>query len=133
MNAYRDSYPFSNSVPVHGISKILWSNYSYHQSDSKANIQIPPPQNQASDQDATIPSIKDVSIVKKPLKYPGFYVIITELGDLTELDEDEVDINYLKSYGHWVIIEKDLDSRIICELKYVETAIDNRSCFTITE
>ena len=134
MNAYRDSYPFSNSVPVHGISKILWFNYSYHQSDSKANVQIPPPpQNQASDQDATISSNKDVSIVKKPLKYPGFYVIITELGDLSELDEDEVDINYLKSYGHWVIIEKGLDSRMFCELKYVETAIDNRSCFTITE
>ena len=41
---------------------------------------------------------KDLSIVKKPLKYPGFYAIITEFGDLSELDEDEVDINYLKSY-----------------------------------
>ena len=133
MNAYRDSYPFSNSVPVHGVSKILWSNYSYHQSGSKANIQIPPSQNQACDQDAIMSSNKDVSIVKKPLKYPGFYAIITELGDLSELDEDEVDINYSKLFGKWVIIEKDLDSRMICELKYVETAIDDRSCFTITE
>ena len=78
-------------------------------------------------------SNKDVSIVKKPLKYLGFYAIISELGDLSELDEDEVDINYLKSYGKWVIIEKDLDSRMICEPKYVETAIDDRSRFTITE
>ena len=98
MNAYRDSCPFSNLVPVHGISKILWSNYSYHKSGSKANIQIPPPQNQASDQDTTMSLNKDLSIVKKPLKYPGFYAIIPELGDLSELDEDEVDINYLKSY-----------------------------------
>ena len=71
--------------------------------------------------------------MKKPLKYPGFYAIITELGDLSELDEDEVDINYLKSYWKWVIIEKDLDSRMICELKYIETAIDDRSHFTIIE
>ena len=76
---------------------------------------------------------KDVSIVKKPLKYHRFYSIITELCDLSELDEDEVDINYLKSYGKWVIIEKDLDSRMICELKYVKTAIGDRSRFTLTE
>ena len=98
MNAYRDSCPISNSVPVHDISKILWSNYSYHQSDGKANIQVPPPQNKASDQDATILSNKDVSIVKKPLSDLGFYAIITELSDLSELDDNEVDINYLKSY-----------------------------------
>ena len=79
MNAYRDSDPFSNSVPVHGILKILWSNYSYHQSGSKANIQIPPSQNQASNQDATMSSNKDVSIVKKPLKYLRFCTIISEL------------------------------------------------------
>ena len=50
-----------------------------------------------------------------------FYAIITELGDLCKRDEeDEVQINYLKkSYGKWVIREKDLDSRMICELKYV--------------
>ena len=97
MNAYRDSCPFSNLVPVHGISKILRSNYSYHKSGSKANIQIPSPQNQANKQDTTMSWNKDLSIVK-PLKYPGFYAIITEFGDLSELDEDEVDINYLKSY-----------------------------------
>ena len=98
MNAYRDSYLFRNLGAVHSILKILWSNYSYDQSGSKSNIQIPPPQNQASYQDTTMSLNKDVSIVKKPLKYPGFYAIITELGDLSELDEDEVDINYLKSY-----------------------------------
>ena len=67
--------------------------------------------------------------------YLGFYAIITELGDLSKRDEeDEVQINYLKkSYGKWVIGEKDLDSRMICELKYVEGAIDRRSHFTITE
>ena len=78
-------------------------------------------------------SNKDVSIVKKPLKYLRFYAIITELGDLNELDEGEVDINYLKSYGKWFIIEKDLDYRMICELKYVEAAIEYRCRFTITE
>ena len=69
---------------------------------------------------------KNLSIVKKPLKYPGFYTIITEFGDLSELYEDKVDINYLKSYGKWVIIEENLDSRMIGELKYVETAIENK-------
>ena len=54
VNAYKDSNPFSKSIPVHGISKMhvmksdgtssyLWSNSSYHQSGTKANIQLPLP------------------------------------------------------------------------------------------
>ena len=44
--------------------------------------------------------------------------MIIELGDLSKLNDDnEVEINYLKkSFGKWVIVENDLDSRIICEL-----------------
>ena len=48
--AYRESSPFSKSLPVHGISKMhvimsdgtnsyLWANSSYNQAGSKANIQ----------------------------------------------------------------------------------------------
>jgi len=71
--------------------------------------------------------------VNKPLTYLGFYGIITELGNLDEIDEEgEVEINYLKKiYVRGVTIEKYLDSRMICELKYIEAAIDGRSSLTI--
>ena len=58
-----------------------------------------------------------VKVVKG--KYLGYYAIITQLGDFGNLDdEDEVEINYLKkSFEKSVIVEKDLDSRMICELE----------------
>ena len=65
-----------------------------------------------------------------------YYAIITQLGDLGKLDdEDEVEINYLKkSFEKWVIVEKDLDSRMICELEYVDAAIkDCRSRYSIKQ
>lgn len=163
VNAYKELDPFSNSIPVHGISKMhvmksngktsyFWTNSSYHKSGSQPNIQIPPPQNQASeksnshgDANSNI-SNKIISTGKNPLSYHdvvkvvkgnylGYYAIITELGDLSNLDDDdEVEINYLKkSFGKWVIIEKDLDSRMICELKHVNAVIDGRSHYSITE
>ena len=85
VNAYKDSNPFNNSVPVHGISKMhvmksdgetsyLWSNSSYHKSGSKPNIQILPPQNQSSDQassqeDDSTSVGKIISSEKKSLSY----------------------------------------------------------------
>ena len=140
VNAYKKSNSFRNSVPVHGISKIhvmksdgktsyFWSNSFHHKTDSNPNIQMLSPQ--AISQEGPSTSLtKIVSTKMKPLnyhdvvkvvkgKYLGYYAIITQLGDLGNLDdEDEVEINYLKkSFEKWVVVEKDLDSRMIRELE----------------
>ena len=49
-------------------------------------------------------------------------------------DIDEVEINYLKkSFGKWVIVDKDLGSRIICEFEHVHAEIDGMSHYSIGE
>ena len=162
VSAYKDSNLFNKSVPIHGISKMhvmksdgtslyLWSNFSYHKAGSNANIQLPfPPKQASSDQApgqevASMPSTKRDSSQKKPLCYHdvvkivkgnflGYYAIITKLGDLSKLNEDdEVKINYLKSFGKWAVASNDLDSRMICELTYIDSTIDRRSRYTIKE
>ena len=51
LSAYKDSNPFNNSVPIHGISKMLimksdgtssylWSTSSYHKAGTNANTQV---------------------------------------------------------------------------------------------
>ena len=90
-------------------------------------------------------STKRDSSQKKPLCYHdvvkivygnflGYYAIITELGDLGKLNnDDEVEINYLKkSFGKWAVVNSDLDSRT-CELMYIDSTIDGRSRYTIKE
>ena len=91
-------------------------------------------------------STKRESRQKKPLCYHDvakivkgnflrYYAVITELGDLSKLnDDDEVEINYLnKSFGKWAAINNDLDSRMICQLTYIDSTIDGRSRYTIKE
>ena len=91
-------------------------------------------------------STKRDSSQKKPLCYHdvvkivygnflGYYAIITELGDLGKLNnDDEVEINYLrKSFGKWAVISNDLDSRMICKLTYIDLTMDGRSRYTIQE
>ena len=105
-----------------------------------------PTSDQAPDQAvASMPSTKRDSSQKKPLCYHdvvkivkgnflGYYAIITKLGDLSKLNEDdEVKINYLKSFGKWAVASNDLDSRMICELTYIDSTIDRRSRYTIKE
>ena len=134
-----------------GTSLYLWSNSSYHKAGSNANIQLPfPPKQASSDQApgqevASMPSTKRDSSQKKPLCYHdvvkivkgnflGYYAIVTKLGDLSKLNEDdEVKINYLKSFGKWAVASNDLDSRMICELTYIDSTIDRRSRYTIKE
>ena len=130
----------------------LWSNSSYHKAGTNANIQLPlPPKQASSDQApdqgvASLSSTERDSSQKKPLCYHdvvkivkgnflGYYAIITELGDLSKLnDDDEVEINYLKkSFGKWAVVNNNLDSRIICELTYIDSTIDGRSRYTIKE
>ena len=49
-------------------------------------------------------------------------------------DNDEVEINYLKkSFGKWIIVDKDLDSRIICKFEHVHAEIDGTSRYSIAE
>ena len=95
----------------------LWSNSPYHKAGTNANIQLPLPP----------------KIVKG--NFLGYYALITELGDLRKLDDDdEVEINYLKkSFGKWAVVKNDLDSRMICELTYIDSTIDGRSRYTIKE
>ena len=72
-----------------------------------------------------------VKIVKG--NFLGYYAIITELGDLSKLnDDDEVEMNYLrKSFGKWAVVNNDLDSRIICELTYIDSTINGRSRYIV--
>ena len=94
---------------------------------------------------ASMSFTKRDSSQKKPLCYHdvvkmvkgnflGYYAIITALGDLSKLnDDDEVEINYLKkSFGKWAVVNNDLDSRT-CELTYIDSTIDGRSRYTIKE
>ena len=74
-----------------------------------------------------------VKIVKG--NFLGYYAIITELGDLSKFsDDDKVELNYLKkSFGKWAVINNDLDSRMLCELPYINSTIDGRSRYTFKE
>ena len=49
--------------------------------------------------------------------FKGYYAIVTETGDLSNLErEDEIEINYLKkSFGKWIVVPHDLDSRTISD------------------
>ena len=38
-----------------------------------------------------------------------------------------------KSLGKWVILDKDLGSRMICEFENVHAEIDGMSCYSIGE
>ena len=61
-----------------------------------------------------------------------YYAVITELSKLN--DDDEVEINYLnKSFEKWAAVNNDLDSRMICQLTYIDSTIDGRSRYTIKE
>ena len=74
-----------------------------------------------------------VKIVKG--NFLGYYAIITELNDLSKLnDDDEAEINYLKKpFEKWAVVNDDLGSRMICELTYIDWTIDGRSRYTINE
>ena len=130
----------------------LWSNSSYRKAGTNAKIQLPlSPKQASSDQapDQEVASMSSngrdssqkkllcyhdvVKIVKR--NFLGYYAIINELGDLNKLNDDnKVEINYLnKSFQKWVVVNNDLDSRMICELTYIDSAIDGRSRYAIKE
>lgn len=146
VNTNRHSNIFSKSVPVHSILKMydvmadtknsyLWSILGTQKVGSKSKIQIPNPQIQARN-----PAFNQGNVqIKKPLSCNdvvkvdegnllGYYAIITELEELGKVndDDDEVETNYLqKSFGKCVLLKNNLDSRMICQLQYVNAAIDS--------
>ena len=158
IEAYKGKNPFSDSVPVKGIFKThvmrsngkttdLWLNSAYMKSDPPC-ISIVNKSLEISSTEPTGPSSPPTlaSKGKQPFiyhdvvkvvkgNYVGYYGIITETGDLHDLeDKDEIEINYLrKSFGKWVVNENDLDSREIGELASVTATVDGRSRYTITE
>ena len=58
-----------------------------------------------------------------------FYAIVTKTSDINRMNElDELEINSLKrSFGEWVVNEKNLDSRKIMDLTPVRAHVDGRS------
>ena len=74
-----------------------------------------------------------VKVVKE--NFLGYYAIMNELGDLNKFNDDnKVEINYLKkSFRKWVVVNNDLDSRMVCELTYIDSTIDGRFRYAIKE
>ena len=128
-----------------GINSHFWSNSLYHNAGTEANIQLPILSKQQKICNRVDQKNKKASILK-PLSYHdvvkvingaflGYYAIVTEVGDLSQLDDDdEIEINYLKkSYGKWVINKNDLDSRMLSDLAFTNSTVDGRSRYTIIE
>ena len=68
-----------------------------------------------------------LKLLEKTLLF--FYAIVTKTSDINRMNElDELEINYLKrSFGEWVVNEKNLDSRKIMDLIPVRAHVDGRS------
>ena len=139
---YKDTNPFTESVPVNSLFKMhvvhsdtvnshLWLNSSYYNDAKPASISLPKQVASGIVTTGTA-STKPPPYAEKRLSYhdvvritkgnfTGYYGIITETGDLSEDVEDEVEINYLKkSFSKWVVAKKDLDSRKIDEIIQVK-------------
>ena len=150
ISSYKDSNPFSEAIAVNGIFKMhvmvsdgqnsfLWLNSEYHQSGKSANISLSQGNvNNDTCEKEKLPlkhlSYHDVVKVVKG-DFLGYFAIVTETGDLSNLSsDDEIEINYLKkSYGKWVVVDKDLDSIMIGDLEFKEAEVDGRSRYTIIE
>ena len=62
-----------------------------------------------------------------------FAIIIEEGEDLKNLEQNvDIEINYLKKFfGQWAVVLRDLDSRLIANLKKMSASVDSKSQYTI--
>ena len=68
--------------------------------------------------------------------YNRYFAVVIEEGENLKNSEQnvEIEINYLrKSFGKWVVALRDLDSKLIADLKKVILSVDSKCQYTIED
>ena len=122
-----------------------WRNSTYHTMRVKSDTNIERNKQKCSDNDEMWHSqsvINNLPLcchdVVKIIRgnYDRYFAVVIEEGENLKNSEQnvEIEINYLKkSFGKWVVALRDLDSKLIADLKKVILSVDSKCQYTIED